>query len=66
MFTISSRFLYSRRNDKPLLNLWSMSPILRAKAPGTGVAGMNEPGWFGSSNSKPPQSSWRSIVNELR
>ena len=49
----------------PLLNLWSISPTLRVNAPGTGVAGMNEPGWLGSSNSSPPQSSWKSIVSVL-
>ena len=39
--------------------------MFRVRAPGSGVAGMNEPGWFGSSNSSPPQSSWKSIVNVL-
>ena len=58
-------FFQSGKRNVPLLNLWSMSPVLRAKALGTGVAGMNEPGWFGSSNSSPPQSSWKSIVSVL-
>ena len=51
--------------NAPLLSLWSMSPILRARAPGIGVAGTKEPVWLGSSNSRPPQLSWKSIVNEL-
>lgn len=36
--------------------------MLRANEPGRGLADMNEPRWFGSSNSNPPVSSWKSKV----